>query len=67
MNRSVTCKCIFKKQSVKSGLDSSGSRKGPVASFCGQGNEFPYPIKCGKFCDQLNNYRLLNKNSVPWG
>jgi len=46
------------------GLDSSGSRQGPVARCCEDGNEPSESIKCGEFLDQQSDYQLL-KDSEP--
>jgi hypothetical protein len=41
------------------GLHSSGC--------CEHGNEPLGSTKCREFPDQLRNYRLLKKDSAPWG
>jgi hypothetical protein len=47
------------------GLDSSGSGQGPVAGSCEHGNEPSGFIKGREFLDQLRDYYLLRKGSVP--
>jgi len=46
-------------------LDSSGSRYRPLLGSCWHGNERPDSIRGGEFRDQLSDYLLLKKNSVP--
>jgi hypothetical protein len=41
------------KSGLGCGLDSSGSRQGPVACCCEHGNELSCSIKCGKCLDQV--------------
>jgi hypothetical protein len=47
-------------------LDSSGSRKGPVADSCEHSNEPPssIPVSGVQFPDQLSEYQLLKKDST---
>jgi hypothetical protein len=66
------CKVLIRKPEGKSllatpncRLDSSVSEYGKVVSSCEHGNKTAGSINCGKFCNQLNNYKLL-KDSAPW-
>jgi hypothetical protein len=52
-------------RSISRMLDSSSSKRGPVAGFCGHGNETLSYIKGGIFINQLSNYFVLNKISAP--
>lgn len=41
------------------GLDSYGSKQGPVESSCGHGTEPSDSIECGEIADQINVYVLM--------
>lgn len=43
-------------------LDSSGSVQRPVVGSSEHGNEQLDSIRCGKFLDQQNDYKLLRKD-----
>jgi hypothetical protein len=47
-------------------VDSSGSRLGPGGGSCEYGNETSVSIEAGEFLENLNDYLLLKKDSVPW-
>jgi hypothetical protein len=47
------------------GLDSSGSGWVPVTGSFEHDDELLGSIKGGEFLDQLSNYQLLEKESVP--
>jgi hypothetical protein len=49
------------------GLDSSGSREGPVTNPFEKGDEFSGHMKLRKFIDQPGEYWFLKKDSGPWG
>lgn len=47
-------------------MDQSCLGKGPVAGCCEHGSEAFGSIKGKEFCNKLNNYQLLYKDSAPW-
>jgi hypothetical protein len=46
-------------------LDASGSGYGPVACSCEHGNEPSGSINGGEFLEEVSDYYILNKVSVP--
>jgi hypothetical protein len=50
----------------RSGLDTSISGYGPMASSSKHGYEPSGSIKDGRFLEQLSDHQLLKKNSAPW-
>jgi hypothetical protein len=46
-------------------LDRSGPGQGPVEGLCERGDEPPGSIKCWEVLEQLHNWQLLKKCSVP--
>jgi hypothetical protein len=49
------------------GLNSSGSRQGPVVSSCKRGKEPPGFTECSEFLEWLSNCSLLEKHSATNG
>jgi hypothetical protein len=48
------------------GLDSSGSRWGPVEGSCEYGNELSGSIKCWEILEWVSDWWVLKKDSPPW-
>jgi hypothetical protein len=48
------------------GLDSCGSKQGPVTGRCVHDKELSGSIKRDKFLDQQSSYQLFKKDSVLW-
>jgi hypothetical protein len=46
-------------------MDLIGPGLGSVTDFCGHGTKFSGSIKGEEFLNQLSNYQVLKKDSVP--
>jgi hypothetical protein len=47
-------------------VDSAGSAYCLVSHTCGQDNRPAGSIRGGEFLDQLNDYQLSKRGSIPW-